>query len=201
MQINLKRILYNDQRYLSIGRKKAYTSTVFGPAVMNRIIQDAERFTKDKKHGKKAKSNESLNATYNLTSNSCPRFIRNSKRYEDREFHELNGKYATETETPYITESIEDFKLPSLVKLPEIPMKPDMNLNESFEELKVPKEHSQIDKDPLDKEQQFQTSTRNSSPLPSHNNSKPSNNNSINLVIKPKTQEISANLKLKLPRI
>lgn len=105
VKINLRRILYSDQKYLSIGRNKP-TSTFFEPVIMNRILHDASKISKYQNELTSSSFNEfsskieknkrdpppPINGLlrYNFGDDtSCSRYLRNSKRFENREYIKL----------------------------------------------------------------------------------------------------------------
>ncbi len=190
MATNLDRSLRNDQRFLTIGRKKILTSGVFGPSILTRIAHDVEKIRKSNNKSKLNKSLETLNDAYKILNRPCPRFIRNSQRYLEREFrqldfqqHLLNYKNDDSFQLPYIsTEQI-------TTNINEITTDDDQKmsngLNESINE--------KIENELVQNDNEIITSTRNPSPVLIENI------HPAKAMLKPKSQVISS--MIKLPKI
>lgn len=87
VQINLSRILRNDQKYLNIGRNKIEWNFL-EPHVMNKILRDAHKIFRSPEH------QQQLNSTFceRPKKRKCSRFVRNSNRFENKNFVEANNK-------------------------------------------------------------------------------------------------------------
>ena len=155
-EINLTEILKNNKRYMNIGRNKNYKIIKTKDEVKSQSVEEDEeesgedlytvklkRFKKNKRIIKAYENMKIINDTYKSSLGlECPRFVRNFERYDNREFYK--GKEVTFAS---IVEANKNF-----VFDPE-----KRQLKESLES----KDNFQISSS------EFQTSTRNSSPLTS----------------------------------
>ncbi|CAF0710047.1 unnamed protein product [Brachionus calyciflorus] len=84
--MNLNRILIKDEKYLNIGRNKP-KSNFFSPRITNRIYLDASKTAKNqlKNH---SKSIDNFKIDFQ-DETPCPRHVRNSKRFDNREYYKL----------------------------------------------------------------------------------------------------------------
>ena len=83
--MNLNRILSRDEKYLNIGRNKP-KSNFFSSNIMNRILQDAAKYSRNQAKNRSSDINFSINFQ---DETPCPRYIRNLKRLENREYRKL----------------------------------------------------------------------------------------------------------------
>ncbi|RNA01659.1 hypothetical protein BpHYR1_042746 [Brachionus plicatilis] len=83
--MNLNRLLSRDEKYLNIGRNKP-RSNFFSSNIMNRILQDAAKYSRNQSKNRSSDNNFSINFQ---DETPCPRFVRNLKRFDNREYYKL----------------------------------------------------------------------------------------------------------------
>ena len=200
MATNLDRSLRNDQRFLTIGRKKIITSNVFGSSVLSRIAHDVEKMRKFKNQNnnnnrinRSLESLEKLNEAYRILNQRCPRFVKNQKLYLEREFKRLDVQQHL-----LDNKNDESFQLPNIsseqitASINDVSMDNDLkNLNTENESLNEKHEH-----DLVQNNNEIITSTRNVSPLPVQIEPIQNNNNQEKAMFKPKSQIITSSIKL-----
>lgn len=122
--MNLNRILSRDEKYLNIGRNKP-KSNFFSSNIMNRILQDAAKYSRNQTKNRSLENNFSINFQ---DETPCPRFVRNIKRYDNREYYKLLSKSS-------------DFEDEYSLSLPAIGSQKEVNTEENFktESLILPK--------------------------------------------------------------
>lgn len=127
--MNLNRILSRDEKYLNIGRNKP-KSNFFSSNIMNRILQDAAKYSRNQAKNRSSDSNFSISFQ---DETPCPRYIRNLKRLENREFRKLLSQSS-------------DFEHESTLSLPAINFTRDENNDENLkaESLILPKIHHEL---------------------------------------------------------
>jgi hypothetical protein len=227
VEINLKRQMFSNQRYLGIGRNKP-KSSFFSPFVMNRILNDAMRIARQQKQpqnqNSKSYSQYSLKEDDKLLKSLehhfasdvfCDRFRKNTNGYENRKFMKLIENLPQEI----LDDSLRKFKENMYNHQAS-----DANLNEYSSDsflLEQFKDESQTtmknflintqelaDLDEIIKENTPQKSRHsddiNEKFLVNSQNENLNDKSRVHLptlVLKPKTQEVSSQLKSKLPKI
>lgn len=92
-EINLKRILRNDKRYLGIGQQQRSRKAFFDPITMGRIVRQATKKTIKGQRTKIEESNENSidPKDFPQPQTSCSRFIKNTNLFDSKDATQIKS--------------------------------------------------------------------------------------------------------------
>lgn len=186
--VNINSFLYNENKFLSIGRNKHLNNKFFGPLIMNRIIHDAEKIVKYKRkklddEAYARRSLENMSFAFPVV-RPCPRYTKHKNQYDNRDFFKLSKLNFIQ---PVDDEQKENEEV-SIEPKPKETKDISVEQNEFINKIDIDKSINEliVANEPIPPPERVSTPLPLIKPTPV-------------TVIKPKTQEVS--IKLKLPRI